>query len=111
MNVPHSPKDSKEYHLLNIGIAANVMSLAIPPPENRTPAPLKKEELSNCLSCSMIVYYLGNDAKKTLFIKYTQRNMVWDNLCEFILTAIKAKNGVDALASRSIFNVDSGQKK
>ena len=42
---------------------------------------------------------------------YTQWNLVWDNLCDFILADIKAKNGVDALVSRSIFNEDSGQNK
>ena len=64
---------------------------------------------------------------------YTQRNMVWDNLCEFILVNIKAMNEVvrsrndsvnlfneenrlrvgclNALALASIFNSDNGQKK
>ena len=42
---------------------------------------------------------------------YTQWKLVWDSLCEYILVGIKAKNAADALASASIFNADSGQKK
>ncbi len=45
-----------------------------------------------------------------LKLSYTQWNLVWDNLCDFILVAVKAQNAADALASASICNEDRDQK-
>jgi len=43
--------------------------------------------------------------------EHTQWKVVWDNLYDFILVNIKAKNRGDALVSPRFFNEDSGQKK